>query len=62
LAKFATKPTALLLNGLQSIGDFGQHREDFRESVVTTSFAASVVLIAIETAESLACDLARKST
>src|SRR5262249_41005886 len=58
LTKFVTKPTALLLDSLQWIGDFGQHREDWRESVVTKSFAASVVLTAIELADSLARDLA----
>jgi hypothetical protein len=59
LARFATKPTALLLDGLQSVGDFGQHREDFRESAVTKGFAACVVFSAIELVESLARDLLR---
>jgi hypothetical protein len=35
LAKFATKPTALLVDNLQSVGDFGQHRHDFPESNVS---------------------------
>ena len=51
LAKFATKPTALLVDGLQSVGDFGQHREDFDESTVTKGFVACVVLCAIELVE-----------
>jgi hypothetical protein len=59
LARFATKPTALLLDSLQSVGDFGQHRDDFRESTVTKGFAACVVLCAIELVESLARDLLR---
>jgi hypothetical protein len=59
MAKFATKPTALLLDGLQSIGDFAQHREDFPESIVTKGYAASVVLTALELVESLARDFTR---
>jgi hypothetical protein len=59
LARFATKPTALLLDSLQSVGDFGQHRDDFRESAVTKGFAACVVLCAIELVERLARDLLR---
>jgi hypothetical protein len=59
LARFATKPTALLLDSLQSVGDFGQHRDDFPESTVTKGFAACVVLCAIELIESLARDLLR---
>jgi hypothetical protein len=59
LARFATKPTALLLDSLQSVGDFAQHREDFRESTVTKGFAGCVVLSAIELVESLARDLLR---
>ena len=59
LAKFATKPTALLLDSLQSVGDFGQHRDDFPESHVSKGFAACVVLWAIELVENLARDLLR---
>jgi hypothetical protein len=59
LARFATKPTALLLDSLQSIGDFGQHRDDFRESTVTKGFAACVIFSAIELVESVARDLQR---
>ena len=44
---------------LQSVGDFGQHRDDFRESTVTKGFAACVVLCAIELVESFARDLLR---
>jgi hypothetical protein len=59
VARFATKPTALLLDSLQSVGDFGQHRDDFRESTISKGFAACVVLSAIELVESLARDLSR---
>lgn len=62
MARFATKPTALLLDALQSVGDFGQHREDFPESTVTKGFAASVVLSAIELVDSLARDFERKNS
>ena len=59
LARFVTKPTALLLDSLQSIGDFGQHRDDFRESTITKAFVACVVFCAIELVESLVRDLLR---
>jgi hypothetical protein len=59
LAKFATKRTALLLDSLQSVGDFGQHREEFPQSNVSKGFAACQVLCAIELVESLARDLLR---
>jgi hypothetical protein len=59
MARFATKPTALLVDALQSVGDFAQHREDYRESKVSKGYAAAVVMSAIELAESLARDLAR---
>jgi len=59
LARFATKPTALLIDALQSVGDFGQHRENFPESRVTAGFAAAMVLTAIELLDSVNADLAR---
>lgn len=59
MAKYVTKPTFLLLDGLQSVGDFGQHREEFSESTVSRGFAATAALMAIELAESLAKDLER---
>ena len=46
-------------DALQSVGDFGQHREDFPESVVSKTFAASVLLTAIELTESLVADANR---
>lgn len=58
-ARVVSKSTALLVDALQSVGDFGQHREEYPESVVTTGFAASVVLTAIELVESLCEDTAR---
>ena len=61
LAKFVTKPTALLVDALQSVGDFGQHREDFRETAVTVGYAAGVVMTAIELVDSLSRDLAREA-
>jgi len=62
LAKFATKPTALLVDALQSVGDFGQHREDFPENTITVAFAAGIMMIAIELVDSLARDLTRGRT
>lgn len=61
-ARVVTKCTTLLIDALQSVGDFGQHREDFPESIVTTGFAASVVMTAIELVESLQTDIARSKT
>jgi hypothetical protein len=51
--------TALLVDSLQSVGDFGQQRHDFPESNVSKGFAASQVLSAIELVESLNRDLMR---
>ena len=51
-----TKPTFLLLDHLQSVGNFGQHRGDAPE--VTVGFAAAVLSSAISLVECLARDLA----
>ena len=58
-AKTFSKVTSLLVDGLQSVGDFGQHREDFPESMVSKTFAASVLMTAIELTESLVADANR---
>jgi hypothetical protein len=58
---YTAKPTALLVDSLQSVGDFGQHRHDFPESNVSKGFVASQVLSAIELVESLARDLLREN-
>lgn len=60
LTKFATRPTAMLLDGLLSIGNFGQHRGEFAELTLSKGFAASVLLTSIELAANLARDLARQ--
>ena len=57
LSRYVTKTTYLLVNHLQSVGDFGQHRNDYPETEVTVGFAASIVLAAISLVESLAADL-----
>ena len=57
LSTYVTKTTYLLVNHLQSVGDFGQHRNDYPETEVTVGFAASVVLAAISLVESLTADL-----
>ena len=56
-SRYVTKTTYLLVDHLQSVGDFGQHRNKSPESKVTVSFAASVVLAAIALVESLTDDL-----
>ena len=53
LTRRVSKPTALLLEHLQSVGNFGQHQGD----EVTRPFAVSVCLSAIALYASLADDL-----
>lgn len=59
LAKSVTKPTYLLLNHLHPIGDIALHLEDYPNIKVTTEFAASILLSAIELLQSLSDDLRR---
>ena len=59
-SRYVTKTTYLLIDHLQSVGDFGQHRSDFPEARVTIGFAAAVVLTAIALVESLTTDLQRQ--
>ena len=59
LSRYVTKTTYLLVDHLQSVGDFGQHRSDFPEAKVTMGFTAGVVLSAISLVESLTADLSR---
>ena len=59
-SRYVTKRTYLLVDHLQSVGDFGQHRQDFPETEITTGFAAAVVLAAISLVESLTGDLGRE--
>lgn len=56
-SRFVTRTTYLLIDHLQSVGDFGQHRGDFPEAQVTIGFAAAVALTAIALIESLTEDL-----
>ena len=56
-SKYVTKATYLLVNHLQSVGDFGQHRSDFPEAKVSIGFAAAVVLTAISLVECLTGEL-----
>ena len=56
VAKFVTKPTCLLVDHLQSIGNFGQHREGQEVSLPT---AASFCLSAIELCGRLSQELPR---
>ncbi len=54
VAKYISKTTVLLVDFLQSVGDFGQHLEG---NPVTVSFAASVCSAAIDLCESLGREL-----
>lgn len=56
VAKFVSKPTCLLVDHIQSVGNFGQHREGQAVSLPT---AASFCLSAIELAERLSEELPR---
>ena len=56
VTKFVTKPTCLLVDHIQSIGNFGQHREGQETSLPT---AASFCLSAIELCERLSTELPR---
>ena len=55
VSKFITKPTYLLVDHIQSVGDFGQHRDG---NTVPVSVAAAFCLSAIALCESLTKDLA----
>ena len=57
--RYVTRTTYLLLDHLQSVGDFGQHRDEYSETEVTIGFAASVVTSSIALVESLTADLSR---
>jgi len=54
VAQYVSKPTALLVDFIQSAGDFGQHLED---NEVTFEFAVTVCAAAIELCEHLAREL-----
>ena len=56
-SRYVKKTTYLLVEHLKSVGDFGAHQEDFRETQISVSFAATVVLAAISLVESLTADL-----
>ena len=56
-SRYVTKTTSLLVDHLQSVGSFGQHRENFPETNVSIGFAAASVLAAISLVESLTADL-----
>ena len=58
-SRYVTKTTYLLVDHMQSVGDFGQHQEDYPEATVSTGVAAAFVLAAISLVESLTADLQR---
>lgn len=57
LARKITKTTYLVIEHMQSIGDFGQHRHEFPETQVKMDFASSVALSAVALLESISRDL-----
>ena len=59
-SRYVTKTTSLLVDHLQSVGSFGQHRENFPETNVSIGFAAASILSAISLVESLTADLHRQ--
>lgn len=61
-SRYVTKTTALLVDHLQSVGSFGQHREEYPETNVSIGFAAASILAAIALVESLTADLQRGDT
>lgn len=61
-AKLLTKSTFLLLDSLQSMGDFGQHLKDYPECPPTTSFAVAMIVNAIELVDALTRDLSSGKT
>ena len=54
-----TTTTSLLVDHLQSVGNFGSHLSDYPEVRISVGFAAAVVLAAIALVECLAGDLER---
>ena len=58
--RHVTKTTFLLLDHLQSVGNFGAHLSDYPKVKVSIGFAAAVVLSAISLVECLTSDLSRK--
>ena len=59
MGKCVTKTTCLLVDHLHSVGNFGQHQEEFQTSI-SIGFAASSVLSTISLVESLTADLQRE--
>ncbi|MCZ6688548.1 MAG: hypothetical protein O7H41_02990 [Planctomycetota bacterium] len=55
VSQFVTKPTYLFVDHLQSVGDFGQHKE---EGTLSVAIASAFCLSAIGLCESFARDLA----
>ena len=60
MGKCVTKTTCLLVDHLHSVGNFGQHREESRETSISIGFVAASVLSAISLVENLAADLHRR--
>ena len=58
LSKFVTKPCFLLIDNIQAVGDFGQHKmNQFSDVKLSLGFVVSFCLSAIELCENLNIDL-----
>ena len=56
-SRYVTRTTYLLVDHLQSVGDFGQHQEDYPEASSSAGIVAAFVFAAISLVESLTSDL-----
>ena len=59
-SRYVTRTSCLLVDHLQSVGSFAQHRTSYPETHVSIGFAAASVLSAISLVENLAADLHRQ--
>ncbi|WP_419162459.1 hypothetical protein [Candidatus Palauibacter sp.] len=57
VARYVTKPTALLVDHIHGVGNFGQHLEEHEGQTVSVAVAAAFCLSAIALCERLAEDL-----
>lgn len=60
-SRYVTKATSLLVDHLNSVGNFGQHREEYAETEVSVSFAVTIVLAAISLVDCLTVDLQQET-
>ena len=58
-SRYVTKTTSLLVDHLNSVGNFAQHREEYAETEVSVGFTVAIVLAAISLVDNLTADLQR---